>query len=345
MDKDVIRLLILEDSTADKELLLAQLARDGLELKHQCVSSKSDFLMALKSRQWDAVIADYVMPQFSGPEALHLLRGQGSEIPFIMVSGIYGEEEAVAMMKAGANDYVMKGNLARVAHALIRELEAAEVRRRNQRAEGAMQFLASLVDSTSDAIYGKNLEGVIVSWNPAAERLFGYCTEEIVGQANSLLFPKHRHRELADILARVKKGEIVGECETERLHKSGKIIPVAVTISPIRDVAGEIIGASSIARDLSRIKQAEYERRSLIQELKASAQQVRVLRGLLPICATCKRVRDDEGYWQQVEAFIARHSEITFTHGVCPDCAKQTEHQFEQGEKSGQGESGKEQSH
>jgi PAS domain S-box-containing protein len=325
MDKDVIRLLILEDSAADKELLLAQLTRAGLTIKHQCVSTKSDFLMALKARRWDAVVADYVLPQFGGPEALHLLRGQGSDIPFIMVSGIYGEEEAVAMMKAGANDYVMKGNLARLAPALKRELAAAEVRRRNKRAEGAMQFLSALVESSSDAIYGKNLEGLIVSWNPAAERLFGYPTEEIVGRANSLLFPGHRRREMLEILARVKRGEIVGELETERLHKDGNIIPVSVTISPIWDGAGEIIGASSIARDLTPQRRSETERRALIQELRASARQVRILTGLLPMCATCKRVRDDKGYWQQVEAFIAKHSEITFTHSICPDCARQDE--------------------
>jgi PAS domain S-box-containing protein len=286
--------------------------------------------MALKTRQWDAVIADYVLPQFSGPEALHLLRGQGMDLPFIMVSGIYGEEEAVAMMKAGANDYVMKGNLARLVPALQRELEAAAVRRRNKRAEGAMQFLAALVESSSDAIYGKNLEGRIVSWNPAAERLFGYSTEEISGRSTSVLFPKHRRREMLEILTRVKRGEMVGELETERLHKNGKTIPVTVTISPIRDGAGEIIGASSIARDLSRQKRAETERQKLVQELRASAEKVRILTGLLPMCATCKRVRNDKGYWEQVEAFITQHSEITFTHSVCPDCAKDYEKQFGQ---------------
>lgn len=328
MDKDPINLLMLEDSASDKELLLVELKRAGRTFTHQCVCTRADFLAALKARNWDAVISDYVLPQFSGPEALRLVRSQGLDMPFIMVSGIYGEDEAVAMMKAGANDYVMKGNLSRLAPALERELQAAQDRRRHKRAEGAMQFLAALVESSSDAIYGKNLDSLIVSWNPAAERLFGYAAEEIIGRSNALLFPKNRRDEMLKIIAGVRRGDVVGEYETERLHKSGKIIPVAVTVSPIKSATGEVIGASSIARDIARQRQAEAERQLLIQELMAASKQVRALTGLLPICATCKRVRDDKGYWQQVEAFIAKHSEITFTHSICPDCAEEYERQF-----------------
>jgi PAS domain S-box-containing protein len=328
MDQEAVRLLIVEDSPNDRDLLLAELKRASPGLTHQCVASKSDFLTALKTQSWDAIISDYVLPQLSGPEALRLLRNQGFDIPFIMVSGIYGEEEAVSVMKEGANDYVMKGNLARLAPALQRELQAARDRRHNKRAEGAMQFLAALVESSTEAIYGKNLDSLIVSWNPAAERLFGYCAEEIIGRSNAVLFPKHRRDEMLEILAGVRRGDIVGELETERLHKNGDIIPVAVTVSPIRNTTGEIIGASSIARDLSRQRQAEAERQLLIQELMAASRQVRTLTGLLPICATCKRVRDDKGYWQQVETYVEKHSEVTFSHSICPDCAEAYERQF-----------------
>jgi PAS domain S-box-containing protein len=269
------------------------------------------------------------LPQFSGPEALRLLRQQGLDTPFIMVSGIYGEEEAVRMMKAGANDYVMKSNLSRLAPALERELLAAQDRHRRKRAEGAMQFLAAIVESSMDAIYGKSLEGVIVSWNPAAELLFGYSAEEIIGRSYAVLFPEHRRSEMQDIQAGVRRGDIFGEMETERLHKSGKIIPVTVTVSPVKSTLGEIIGASSITRDVSRQKQADYERQQLIQSLLAAAKQVQALTGLLPICTSCKRIRDDKGYWQQVEAYITQHSSITFSHSICPACAEEYERKFE----------------
>jgi PAS domain S-box-containing protein len=211
---------------------------------------------------------------------------------------------------------------------LERELQAAQDRRRRKRAEGAMQFLAAIVESSVDAIYGKSLEGIIVSWNPAAEVLFGYSAEEIIGRSYAMLFPQHRRSEMMDIQAGVRRGDIFGEQETERLHKSGRILPVMVTVSPVKNIAGEIIGASSITRDISRQKQAEFERQQLIQSLMATSKQIRTLTGLLPMCATCKRIRDDKGYWQQVEAYISQHSEVTFSHSICPACAEQYEREF-----------------
>jgi len=329
MDKDALNILIVEDSADDAVLLLAELKRKGLVPQYLRVESEAEYVAALRNNSWDAVISDYVLPNFSGPEALHLLRQRDSDTPFIMVSGIYGEEEAVRMMKAGANDYVMKANLSRLAPALEREILAAQERRRRQRAEGATQFLAALVESSADAIYGKNLDSLIVSWNPAAERLFGYSAEEIVGRSTAVLFPPHRQAEMSEILACVRRGEVVAERETERRHKDGGVIPVAVTVSPVRNNAGEIIGASSIARDISRQKQAEAERQQLLESLLAASKQVKTLTGLLPICATCKRVRDDAGYWQQVEAYLSKHSDLTFSHSICPACAEEYERQFE----------------
>ena len=154
-----------------------------------------------------------------------------------MVSGIYGEEEAVTMMKAGANDYIMKGRLSRLVPALERELESALNRHLQKRATGAMQFLAAIVESTEDAIYGKNLDSIIVSWNPAAERLFGYEAEEIIGHSIVTLFPPNRRDEMLDILASIRRGDTVGILDAERRHKSGRIIPVSVTVSPIRIIS------------------------------------------------------------------------------------------------------------
>lgn len=329
MGENAINLLIVEDSENDAMLLLSELKRNGHVVHPQRVETKEAYLAALRNKSWDAIISDYVLPQFSGPQALRLLRYQGMDTPFIMVSGIYGEAEAVEMMKAGADDYLMKSNLSRLAPALQRELEAAQARRARKRAEGAMQFLASIIESSADAIFGMNLDSLIVSWNPAAETLFGYSTEEIIGRSTAVLYPPHRREEMIEILAGVRRGDIVGLLDTERQHKNGRIIPIAVTVSPIKDNAGEIIGASSIARDISKQKQAEAERQLLIDELMASAKQVRTLSGLLPICATCKRIRDDNGYWQQVESYLAKHSDATFSHSLCPDCAGKYERQFE----------------
>ena len=259
------------------------------------------------------------MPQFSGPEALGLLRGKKIDTPFIVVSGTYGEEAAVDMMKAGANDYITKANLSRLAPAIEREMDAAKSRAARVRAEADRQYLAAIVESSEDAIYGKTLDSIIVSWNPAAERIYGYRAEEIVGHSIAILFPLDRRDELLDIMARIRRGELVGFYETKRLHKNGKTIPVVATISPIKDGDGKVIGASAIARDISKQKQKEEEHRQLARRLSEASNQVKLLSGLLPICSACKRIRDDQGYWRQVETYIASHSEAMFTHSICPN--------------------------
>ena len=324
-----MQILFVEDSENDTLLLLAELKEKGYTIVHQRVDTEADFLAALRNHSWDAVIADYVLPQFSGPEALRLLRSHGFVIPFIMVSGVFGEDKAVTMMKAGANDYILKGNLSRLVPALERELEVAQDRRLHKRAEGAMQHLAAIVDSSEDAIFSTNLDSIIVSWNPAAERLFGYQAEEIIGRSNVLLFPLNRRDELLEIFACIRRGETVCIPETERVHHGGKMIPVSVTVSPIKSIVGEVIGASAIARDITRQIQAEFERQQLMESLTAAAKQFNKLAGLLPACVCCKRIRDDKDFWQQVETYLAGYSEVVFSHGICPECAEEYEQQLD----------------
>jgi PAS domain S-box-containing protein len=325
----LIEILLVEDSEADAVLLLEEFKRKNYTPLWQRVQTRDELLNALKSRIWDAVICDYVLPQFSAPDALKLLRSEGFDIPFIVVSGVFGEEKAVTMMKAGAHDYILKSDLSRLVPALERELEAAQERRLNRRAAGAMQYLAAIVDSSEDAIYGKDLDSVVASWNPAAERLFGYSAEEIIGHSTLELFPLDRRDELVDILACVQRGETITLPDTERLHKGGQLIPVSVTVSPIKDAQGQIIGAATIARDIRRQKQGDQERVQLNQRLFAATDQVRTLTGMLPICASCKRIRDDHGYWEQVETYISKHSEVIFSHSLCPECAIEYERQFD----------------
>jgi PAS domain S-box-containing protein len=262
---------------------------------------------------------------------LELFRAQGHDMPFIVVSGAVGEDRAVSMMKAGADDFILKTNLSRLVPALERELETAQERRLRRRAEGAMQYLAAIVESSEDAIYGKTLDSVIASWNPAAERLFGYSAEEIIGRSTVSLFPLNRRDELLDILSSIRRGETVHLPDTERLHKNGQIVAVSITLSPIKNVRGEIIGASTIARDIRRQKKAEQERLRLNQRLSIATNEIRTLSSMLPICATCKRVRDDKGYWEQVETYLAKHSGILFSHGLCPECRDEYERQFDFG--------------
>jgi PAS domain S-box-containing protein len=127
--------------------------------------------------------------------------------------------------------------------------------------------LAAIVDSSFDAIISKDLNSIITSWNAAAEALFGYNASEIVGKSILTLIPPSRHGEEADIIARIKRGERIASFETVRLRKDGKRVMVSITISPIRNSAGEIVGASKIARDVTAAKENERRIKLLMREV------------------------------------------------------------------------------
>jgi PAS domain S-box-containing protein len=139
-----------------------------------------------------------------------------------------------------------------------------------KRAEVVAVYLAAIVESSSDAIIGKTLQGIITCWNKGAERLFGYTAAEIVGQPINILIPPDRQEEEVEILKRLGQGGRIEHFETVRLRKGGTLVDVSLTISPIKDRNGRIIGASKVARDISERKQAEAERDELLRREKAA---------------------------------------------------------------------------
>jgi PAS domain S-box-containing protein len=135
--------------------------------------------------------------------------------------------------------------------------------------------LAAIVENSDDAIVGKDLNGIITSWNRGAERVFGYSAEEAIGRPITILAPSDRPEDIPGILARIQQGHHVHHYETRRRRKDGQIIDVSLTISPIRDASGRVVGASKIARDITQRKQAEQERALLLareQEARRNAE-------------------------------------------------------------------------
>ncbi len=141
------------------------------------------------------------------------------------------------------------------------------------RAERAALRLVSIVESTDDAVISKDLDGIITTWNRGAERIFGYSAAEVIGRPVTVLIPVDLHDEEPDILARIRSGERIDHYETVRQRKDGKLIDISLTVSPMRDVGGRIIGASKIARDITDRKEAEAKLRESerrLQELLAA---------------------------------------------------------------------------
>ena len=144
------------------------------------------------------------------------------------------------------------------------------IKTRKQMEESA-QRLAAIVESADDAIISKSLEGTILTWNRAAERMFGYTAAESVGRHISLIVPAERHGEIEEILSQVGKGERVEHHQTERLRKDGARIPISLTVSPIRSADGAVVGASKIARDITRQKRVEEALRRSNEDLERFA--------------------------------------------------------------------------
>lgn len=135
-------------------------------------------------------------------------------------------------------------------------------------------WLSAIITSSTDAIISKNLDGIIASWNPAAERLFGYTPEQIIGQSIRVLIPEGRQSEEDEILAAIQAGRTVSQFETVRLHKDGTPISIMVTVSPVRDDTGKIVGASKIVRDISREQESQERLRQSEAQFKALADNI-----------------------------------------------------------------------
>jgi PAS domain S-box-containing protein len=146
-------------------------------------------------------------------------------------------------------------------------------RRRWQTAEVAQSFLGALVASAEDAIISKNLDGIVTSWNPAAERLFQYSAAEMIGKPISILIPADHPNEEPKILERIRRGERIANYATQRIRKDGQAIDVSLTVSPIRDTLGQIIGASKIARDISESKRMEAREREVLRQAQEARRQ------------------------------------------------------------------------
>lgn len=180
-----LRTLIVEDSEDDTELLVLELEQQGYDPVYERVDTAKAMQAALDQADWDVIICDYSMPQFNAPAALALLQTRDLDIPFIIVSGTIGEDIAVAAMKAGAHDYLIKGNLTRLAPAIARELREAQERQARRQAQQALreseERFRSLIENALDLIAVLAIDGTIQYTSPSIKAVLGYDWEAIAG--------------------------------------------------------------------------------------------------------------------------------------------------------------------
>jgi PAS domain S-box-containing protein len=241
-----------------------------LEHKGYLVSAAatvSEALVLFESGNYDLVITDHLLGRETGKAMAKDMKRLNPTVPIIVLSGTTDTPESMESIDAFLSKAEGSESLLAKVNQLLAQSQAARANRiadlptaeepfstESQR----LQLLASSVESSDKAIFSKTLDGTILSWNKAAERMYGYRSEEIVGKPISSLLPSDRPDEVHEILARLQRGQkVVDHFETMRVAKDGHSLTVSLTISPIRDSGGRIIGAFTITRDITRSKLAE----------------------------------------------------------------------------------------
>ncbi len=190
-------------------------------------------------------------------------------------------------------------------------------------ARESAEHLRSLLNAAPEAILTADRSGRIRNVNPAAEEIFGYEPEELIGRPFTLLFPERfrdENRRVFEELAADDRDTALAPRPMRGLRKCGEEFPAEVSVA--EHTAGDDYRVTAIVRDVTRRRRLEAEREALIEELRTALTEVRTLRGILPICSSCKKIRDDTGYWHRVESYVRSHTDAELTHGICPDCSR-----------------------
>ncbi|HBG04197.1 MAG: histidine kinase [Geobacteraceae bacterium GWC2_58_44] len=283
-----LRVLIVEDSEDDALLLIFELRRGDYSPAWKRVETVEAMRKALEEESWDLVISDYVLPGFSGLEALRLARKSGLDLPFIIVSGKIGEDTAVNAMKEGANDYLIKGNISRLVPAIEREMQEAEVRRKRREAEAALvrseRRYKRLVAAVTDYIYTVTIkEGSVVrtSHGPGCLTVTGYSHEDYT--SNPFLWYQMIYEEdraaVTSLTNDIRAGKDIPSLEHRIRHKDGSIRWVINTIVPRYSEQGDLIGYDGLISDITQRKRAEESLRLQSAALEAAANAIVITDG------------------------------------------------------------------
>jgi len=257
------RILVLEDSLTDAEICEYEIKKEIPNCVFLRVETEEEYRKALEEFKPDLILSDYWLPRFTGMEALKIALLRDKELPFIVVTGSMNEETAVACIKAGAWDYVIKEHMKRLGKAVKAALEQKEMRRKRKGAEEERARLAAAVEQAGEIIFITDREGTIIYANPALEEVTGYSREEVLGK-NPRIFKSGRHGEvfyqnLWDTITagRTWRGRVVNR------KKDGTLYTEEATISPIRGETGEITHFVAVKRDVTEFLTLQEEKERL----------------------------------------------------------------------------------
>ena len=283
-----LRLLLVEDNIDDALLVERSLKKAGYDTLHiERVDNYFDLITKMQQK-WDLVISDYRLPQFTGEEALKIVRDIDPDLPFILVSGYVGEDIAVKVMKAGANDYIMKNNLTRLGPAVDREIHETQVRRDWRKAEEEIRKLSLVARHTSNGVLFTDTDGYIEWVNKGFYEMTGYSLKEVKGKKLGALQGKETDHETLSYINKQIKNKTPFTCEILNYHKTGKPLWLDMICQPIYNENQEITNFFAIQIDITGRKMAEEHNRKLNEELERRVQE---------------RTELLEGAYKELEAF------------------------------------------
>lgn len=268
--KPPLHVLVVEDSEFDARILVAQLRTGGWPVSFQRVASADTLRAALEAQPWELILCDHTMPGFSAPEALKLLQGTGLDIPFIIISAGIEEGVAIEAMKAGAQDFLKKGDTGRLIPAVQRELREAAVRRARREAEAALQEselrYRSVWENSTDAVVLLDLSGHIRFANPAVQAVFGWAPGELAGQTLDALqpvdLPAGHWWTAMRAAGRAKSDETLGR------RRDGSSVEVDMAITDMR--MGDELWVVAFFRDVTERRRVERELQKTREEFAAA---------------------------------------------------------------------------
>ncbi len=323
----------------DNDPIILRLMANFLEKKGHQVLTAEDGLFALdvlKTQTPDVIFIDLVMPNISGDKLCRIIRSMPrmKDVYIVILSAI-AVEEATVFAQFGANACIAKAPFNEIAENVLTVLNQSDnanssgfsekiigfenmfARQITRELLSSKRHVEAILENMSEGFIELSLKGKIIFANAAAISLTGISEEKLLASNFTELFHGIHRKIIKDLLT------MIGDTQQTITEESPVILngkQVSLIIIPVKDEENSSIAV--ILNDITERKQAEEALLEERERLKDALDKVRTLSGMFPICASCKKIRDDKGYWNQIEVYIRDHSEAEFSHGICPECEK-----------------------
>ncbi|MFZ2399851.1 MAG: PAS domain S-box protein [Smithella sp.] len=261
-----LRVLIVEDSEDDVLLIIRELKKGGFNPIYERVETAAAMSKALQEKQWDIILCDYKLPQFSAPSAIALLKETNIDIPILIISGKIGEDTAAECMLVGAQDYIMKNNMSRLCPAIARELDEADSRNKRKQMEQALsqseEKYRNILENIEDGYYEVDLAGNFTFFNGSLCRILGFSHKEMISMNNRQYTEEEGSKKLFHVLNQVyKTGEPAKEFDWQIIRKDQTKRHIEASVSLLKDLSGKPTGFRGIVRDITERKLADQSLR------------------------------------------------------------------------------------